>query len=623
MKGLAVLRSRAFRWGVPGLLLLVAFGLAVLFRPWQAFAPDNGFGLREYRDSGLLLAAVLGLPLLGLLLFLWPAWWPTFTRRVTAAPPAGPRPAWIWLAPLLAAVVLCSQAVPRLGFSLWEDEDVAVRKFIVGAYEQKKDGVFRVDPASWDETLFGFWRPTNHVPQSALSKVSHGLWASLNPEAGFAFNETALRLPALLCGIGALFALTALLLESGFPVAAAAAPFFLALHPWFIRFSSEARGYSLSFLMLLLALWAALWFLRRPGVSPALLFSITSAVCVWAYAGMFAPMAVVWIALFGWLVLRHPPEWSAALVRLLVVAAVVAVAFLPLAAPLAPQFIEYTRSESQTGEMGWNWMTHAASYAFVGAPRQVGPADDPDLPQFAAAGARYGALATLGFWVFVLLGGAGVVLLARRRPELLLCMVALFLGAALIYWNSARSDFRLHEWYFYYLSLPMLLLPLLGAEGLARLLPQPFRRRAGMAACLLLFGAYLFGTEPVRTATLSRPHMPIREGYLLARGTLDPNAPGQDRIVTLACEPTPRLYDPRVETVSTRAELEEAIAGLPPEGRLFVLVRQRARNDNEYAEVIGALDAPGAFEVTAELKACFPFEDRWVYELRSLTKAPR
>jgi len=615
MKVVAGLRSPAFRWGLFVLLVIGAFALQLLTNPWRAYLPgaESGFGLREYRDTGLILAAVFGAPLLGFLILLWPTWLPFFLHKSNhpeAGPAVGSR--WLWLSPCLAALLLLSFAIPRLEFSFWEDEDVAVRKFIAGQYEKKKDGIYRVDPTSWDETLFGYWRPTNHVPQSALSKASHEIWRALNPDAGFAFSEAAVRLPALVCGVLVLFAVFVLVRQMGFPVAAAAVPFLFALHPWLIRFSSEARGYSLAFLALAVVLTSGLALAQTRSITALILFPVSSAIAVWAYPGLLGGLALVWLVLMAWLLIRRPAEWDLVLVRLGVVTLVVAAGFLPLALPLAPQFLEYTRSESQVGEMGMNWLSHAMSYNFVGSPRVVGDPADPDLAQLASAWARYGVLANFVFILILVFGAAGLVGLARRTPLGLLMLLALFAGAALTYWNAERSGFRLHEWYLYFLMLPVLVLPAIGMDAASRLLPSPAARASAAVMLALLIGAYAAGTEPIRAATLTDPHMPIREGYLIARGALDPNAPGQSRIVTLAAEPTPRLYDPRVTTVKTASDIDDAIAALPADGEIYLLVRFRAVGDPEYQGAIEAAQKKG-FTIVREFDAAFPFEHRFIY----------
>jgi len=620
MRVAGFLRSPVFRWGVFSGLVLVALLLQLVLDPWRAFLPsaESGFGLREYRDNGLLLAAVFGAPIVGLLVLTWPFWVPFFGRTPQQADHRKPRSTWLWLSPALAALLLLGLATPRLDFSFWEDEDVAVRKFIAGEYKSEKDGTFRVDPVSWDEALFGYWRPTNHVPQSALSKASHAVWTAWNPEADFAFSEPAIRFPALVFGVATLFVVFFLVRETGFSLAAAAVPFLFALHPWLIRFSSEARGYSLAFAALVLAFALAIVMVRRRSLMATLFFAISSAIAVWAYPGLLIGLAFAWLAVAGWLLFARPVDWDLIGVRLLVMSAGVGVAFLPLAMPLAPQFLEYTRSDSQMGEMGVNWLGHAMSYNLVGAPRVVGDPSDPTLPQLAAATARFGQVAHAAFWSFCALGLVGVAALARRTPLALLMLAGLVAGAGLTYWDAENSGFRLHEWYIYYLMLPVLVLPAIGVEGLARLIPGPAVQRTAAAVLLvLLIGGYALATSPTRDAALSRPHMPMRNLYEQARGTLDPNAPDQDAILTVATEPTPRLYDPRVSTVKTAADLGESIAKLEPNGELFLIVRFRAIGDAEYREVTEAATSGAEFELVREFEAAFPFEKRYLYRYRA------
>ncbi len=52
-----------------------------------------------------------------------------------------------------------------------------------------------------------------------------------------------MRVPTLLVGMLSVAAVAWLLLECGFPLAGAIAAFLLALHPWHLRYATEARGY--------------------------------------------------------------------------------------------------------------------------------------------------------------------------------------------------------------------------------------------------------------------------------------------------------------------------------------------------------------------------------------------
>ena len=61
---------------------------------------------------------------------------------------------------------------------------------------------------------------------------------------GFPLVEWPFRVPALVFGLLAVAAFAWLLKEFGMPDAGVVAAFLLAIHPWSIRYASEARGYS-------------------------------------------------------------------------------------------------------------------------------------------------------------------------------------------------------------------------------------------------------------------------------------------------------------------------------------------------------------------------------------------
>ena len=165
-----------------------------------------------------------------------------------AAPPGPAAPRLPrWLAPLLVAAVLLGAGLrfTLATGSLWWDEAWLVRRIAVGEFRPPASldappGPFR--PAPWVVTLFDYRKPTNHLPQSAASRLSVELWRAASGAPAQAFDELALRLPPLAAALVTIVLVGLLAADWGFPRAGVAAAFLLALQPWHIENGAGARG---------------------------------------------------------------------------------------------------------------------------------------------------------------------------------------------------------------------------------------------------------------------------------------------------------------------------------------------------------------------------------------------
>jgi len=63
---------------------------------------------------------------------------------------------------------------PRLGQSLWGDEEYTLKRHVFGFYQRADDGGMRFRPMPWEETVFGYKRgPNNHNLFSQDNPKSH------------------------------------------------------------------------------------------------------------------------------------------------------------------------------------------------------------------------------------------------------------------------------------------------------------------------------------------------------------------------------------------------------------------------------------------------------------------
>jgi uncharacterized membrane protein len=111
---------------------------------------------------------------------------------------------------------------------------------------------------NWLETVYGYSKgPNSHTLFSILSRACEEAWNAVAKPKGFPLVEWPFRVPALVFGVLAVAALAWLLKDLGMPGAGVAAAFVLGVHPWNIRYASEARGYSL--LIFLVPLLFVFW----------------------------------------------------------------------------------------------------------------------------------------------------------------------------------------------------------------------------------------------------------------------------------------------------------------------------------------------------------------------------
>ena len=109
----------------------------------------------------------------------------------------------------------------------------------------------------WVETVYGYSRgPNSHTLFGIASRACEEIWNFLVKPRGFPLVEWPFRVPALIFGMLAVGSIAWLLREFSMPGEGIVAAFLLAIHPWHIRYASEARGYSLLVFLMLFSLSA-------------------------------------------------------------------------------------------------------------------------------------------------------------------------------------------------------------------------------------------------------------------------------------------------------------------------------------------------------------------------------
>lgn len=600
------------------IVLGIAAYLVFAPKPWsvqlpEAELPPYDYYVKIYSWWGALVA-LCGAGLLAATASWWSRPW---TQRFD--PPA-PAPRWFW--PLVGTAMLLTAAMGsvRLGQDLWDDERSTLQQAVQGNYKPNKDGTVRFQEFGFGRTLHGYRTPNNHVMHSIFSRVSVGAWRVFRDPAGQPFSEVALRLPAFLFGIASVAALALMLKELGMARAGVIAAFLLSIHPWHIRYASEARGYALVLCLLPLLIVCLLRALRTGAWKWWIAVGALQFGLLYAYPATLYPVAVtnaVTLLLVAACVPGIVPR-TVLFARWLVTVFVAALAFTWLYLPCVPQLREYLASERAQGAMGDWWIRDFLSHLFAGASWFKTHNPDAPQPELFAMLSSNAAIGAAVVWTCVILLALGVGRFISRG-FLSSAVAALLLLPALVAYLVARASGNfLYEWYLIYLLPGAVAMVAAGIDSTG----LPWRNRklsAAVPAVLLavLCAGYLQLTTKARDWLLTRPLQPMRESVLLTRPTTLPNYPGHADVITASFNTPPSLYDPHVMAVRTPDELRELMRHCAENATpLYLNVGNPLAAAFHHPEMFAMMNDPAQFEILSQLPGYDPTLDRVVARYR-------
>ncbi len=566
-------------------LVLVLLLVRVIFghNPWQDGIAERlreGQSLRfiDYVSTWGWWAAAATAPVVAVLLVTLRRWLRFEPAPELPALAAPPRPGVAW-AGLVAAAVLAAAVLawPRMSQSLFEDERYNVQWSIDGFYYQDDAGELRFLEADWRAALWYYDWPNNHVPHTWLARASLAVWRTLASPQSRLVDERVVRLPALLAGLAGIAVLAGLAWRLGHPWAGVVAAWILALHPWHLRYASEARGYTLALLFIGLLLWGWLRALEHGSWRRWAWVGALQLLLLWNYMGAVYLVALLGLATFVALVRLHAgrPSLRPQLRRWAAVCLLAGLAWIILMAPNVAQFALYL--ENEIGNVKGRWYRDLGAYFLVGLP-WGGLHPNPHFWELSDAASRRPFLLRAGASVAVALAITGAWRLARGGMPRGLLLPVLVLPPLLTVALAASTSAKVHPHYLV-LALPTwALLLALGLEGgVARL----GRGAAAAVACVALAG-FAVATQAPRFQLQAIPLQPWRDSVELTRPTLDPLAPENERVLTTSFYMPATYYDPALRRFSTVDELRALLAEADASGRpLFVnygrprLARQR------------------------------------------------
>ncbi len=473
---------------------------------------------------------------------------------------------------------------PMLTHSLWNDEEYAMRRFAHGGYEEGK-----FEPVTWTETLFENHNGNNHVLHSVLSRVSLSIWHLAHREAKPSeFSETALRMPSLIAGILTIAVLGVLGWEFGLPWLGIGAAWFLALHPWHIRYSTEAKGYSLCLLFICLAIIGLIRAIRHNRIGSWVMFALAEAAFLLSFAGsIYVAVALNFMVVIECLWRRRGRQFAS----LCAFNAIGAIPVLLMILPSVPQvlgFIDHDNSPRIPANM--NWINDLGSHLVIGF--QHVNADSTEHLGTSWEQMRHhqmDATSILG-WSVALLGFLGLFAGFFETVAGRLGIVAPTLAGALGFWHASVSHHPNLAMYYIYLLIPL---------GLACALAAVRMQVMPAVLVMLLLVGFGLGTQEPRTRFIEHDRQPIRETVEAVREKHPEALTGSFGV----SDRQSQSYDPEVHILAKPADVDALLAKGQQEGRpVFIYFAGLRESTNRAPDLMKRVALSEDFRLYKEFK---------------------
>ncbi len=505
---------------------------------------------------------------------------------------------------------------PRLFHSMWGDEEFNASRFILDEVERQPDGTLKIEPRSWGTTLWSVRKPTNHLGYSFFARLSHETFFQKTVDAGAPwFSEALLRAPVFVGGL-----LTLLLMLWSLRVWGLNgwwSALFLMVHPWFVRFGVDGRGYG--FVMLGVVALTGItgkalqtgrwrWWMAFGFVEFFILWSnfqsvyLLGALNVMVLASLLdrrLTMAARWLLLSRWFAGN-------------MLTTVLTLGYL---SPCWPQMMEFMAKGEIIGRMDALWWQDSLSAWLFGQPWS--PLLDESNPlRFAMTLSmqKWSLLHLAGILMFMglLLYGLFKMACDRDRRVLLVLIIG---GPALMLLHAFVSQLRPYDWYL----LPFLpgLLMLMGAafQGLAQ-----WRQRTSMIILGAAFLLFVFITRVPRHLLRNYPLEASRESVASYRQITNPRNPDFDKeVISCGLAMYTEGYDPGLYRVKEVKELQALMDQADRTGKkLYVNVgfMSFVRSNEAYVPACDMIEDDSKFEHMRNFPGLLPYTTRDVYRYR-------
>ncbi len=444
--------ARRFAWVFGALAVVLAVFVIWAGRDWRlALSMEKGgskVATEAYVKWGMWWAGLVNAFLCGLLA-LTSKWW-AGKKLVGPGVSACGVTKREWMCLVLVLVAAGGLRWARMDLSFYNDEAHTFRTYVAGRFRQSDDGQVALRPVKWLDTFWLDKVGNNLMPCSVFGRLSYDTWRKFTHAPAGAVCETAVRFPQWIAGMTALVVLW-LAARRGLGVQAAwVALLLMVLHPWAVRYSSEARAYG----MLMLGVTLCFYFLQRAFEDGRwrwwLGLGLAEFLCVWSFSGV-----VFFLVVFNTSILiRMEAQWRRGgdgimVLRPLLGMLIGGMLALQIMLPTLPQLMGAMNLNSLKGPMGRVWWMDVLGGLLWGTRGCDG---DPANPMNLAL-ERMLVQQPLLWGVLVMEAGllvAGLVSLIRQggagRIMALAGPMALLAGWAIM---AAQGKY-LHPWYVIY-----------------------------------------------------------------------------------------------------------------------------------------------------------------------------
>lgn len=598
--------ARRFTWVLGVLAVVFAVFAAVTGSTWmqalKQVREGDKFELLPYIKAGLWWASAVN-ALLSAVLAATARWWARGSSPGSLPMPSAKLTRCAWLGLLLILAGAGALRWARLDLSFYNDEAHTFRRYIAGRFSQTKDEKVKWKPVDWVDTIWLNEVGNNLMPCSIFGRLSYDAWLKLAHKPTGTVSETAVRLQAWLSGMASLVVLWLLARRILPPAAAWWVLILAALHPWMVRYATEARGYG--FLMLGVAL--AFYFLQRALEDERwrwwLGFGFAQFLCLWAFPG-----AVYFLAsLDGLTLLRQGWAWKkrrgemTLLLRPLVGLALAGMLTLQVMLPSMLQLMGAMRVlDSLKGSLNWVWWTDTLSGLGFGIR---GLDQDATNPQNLALSRLLHDQPLL--WVLIVMA-AGLLVIGLvellRRPGAAWILALVGPLAVVLSWAAMSAQGKyLHPWYLLY-AVPGMILAWAAAPGWFTRWREFGPQALGKVA-LPVLGLFWFSLD-LHYARVGKENVRgLAEAALGEKYTPLWQLPHPKRVFAAMLSDA-NLYDPWVRVIKTNAHEDGTLDGLIAEARkdhreLFVSVGHVGIDDSP--KLLERLKTSGEFEPVATL----------------------
>lgn len=499
---------------------------------------------------------------------------------------------WLWL--LLVLALAGGLRWPRMGLSFYNDEAHTFRNYIAGRFKQADDGAPKWRQAKWSETLWLNKAGNNLAPCSLFGRLFYDTWRKISGAPEGTVSETAVRLPQFVAGMASLAVLWLAVRRMSGTRAAWCALVLAALHPWHVRYSSEARAYGFLLLGVVWCFYSLQRALEDNRWRWWLSLGIAEFLCLWSFAGSVYFLAVfdaAVIVVLSFRAIKQRGGWLSG-VRFSVSVLLGAMLALQLMLPTVPQLMEAMRQlDSVKGVMGREWWADAVSGMLFGVRGWDWDPGNPDNMSLLRETAR-----SPWWWavvaVVVSLWAAGTVrLMCSHAAGAILALsgpAAVWLSWAVM---SAQDKF-LHPWYVLF-AVPGVVVSVTAGLGWLE------KNRDGGSAGRVVAG---LSALVISISWLSADLVYARHGKENLRGLADAGrGAGQPRGIYAAMIADVDVYDPRAVMLKTAGALDDEVSRARKEGQPL-MVSVGHVGIGESPQVFERLRGSGEFEEVAVFK---------------------